>query len=221
MLSVPAKIRRPEETRRKLVDATLRLMLRQGFAATTVDQICAAAKLTKGSFFHYFESKEAIGHAAVDAFAAMGMELYSEAWRDPKLDPLAQVHKIFDIMIGFNRRDEPCVCMVGMMSQEMALKYPAMRRACDLHLTNWAKMVSALLAAAKKSRRPAVDFDPEKVAWYLNCLWQGSMLIGKTRRSPEMIIENIRQARVHVDGLFGISPSRPISKCRSIQPRKK
>lgn len=203
MSKSPSKPRQPEETRRKLVDATLRLMLEQGFAATTVDQICEKAELTKGSFFHHFPNKEAIGRAALDAFAAFGMHLYSAAWEDPNLDPLEQLHRIFELMISFNQRDEPCICMVGMMSQEMSLKNPMMREACQLHLKNWADMVTGMLTAARKVHAPVIDFDPEQVAWFLNSLWQGSMLIGKTRQTPEMTISNIRQARAYVDSLFG------------------
>jgi TetR/AcrR family transcriptional repressor of nem operon len=198
-----SKTRQPEETKRKLVGATLALMLEQGFAATTVDQICGKAQLTKGSFFHHFENKEAIGRAALDAFAAFGMHLYSAAWEDPNLDPLEQLHRIFDLMISFNQRDEPCVCMVGMMSQEMSLKNPMMRKACQLHLKNWADMVIGMLTAAKKVHTPQIDFDPEQVAWFLQSIWQGSMLIGKARQTPEMTICNIRQARAYVDSLFG------------------
>jgi TetR/AcrR family transcriptional repressor of nem operon len=43
-----------------------------------------------------------------------------------------------------------------------------------------------------------------EVAWFLNSLWQGSMLIGKTCRTPEMIRRNLQIARGYVDGLFGI-----------------
>jgi len=206
MSKSPRPLRNPAETKQKLVDATVRLMLRQGFTATTVDEICAEARLTKGSFFHYFETKDAIGHAALDFFAQMGTDLYSAAWKDPNLDPLEQLHRIFEIMIGFNKSpDEPCLCMVGMMSQEMALRNPAMREACKKHLTNWTDMVARMLSAAKKLYPPAIDFDSEKVAWFLNSLWQGSMLIGKTRQSPEMIIANIEHARLYVDGLFGLT----------------
>src|SRR5437588_558763 len=56
----PATAKKPTEpspARERLLDAAQRLMLARGFAATSVDEICAAAKLTKGSFFHYFESK--------------------------------------------------------------------------------------------------------------------------------------------------------------------
>ena len=48
------------------------------------------------------------------------------------------------------------------------------------------------------------EFDPESAAWFLNSLWQGSMLIGKTRQAPEMIRRNIEFARAWVDSLFGL-----------------
>jgi TetR/AcrR family transcriptional repressor of nem operon len=206
-MSSPSKAaRNPAQTRQRLLEAALRLMLRQGFAASTVDQICAEAGVTKGSFFHYFESKEAIARAAVDAFAQIGTDLYTPAWSDPKLDPLEQLHRLLDIMISFNQRpEEPCVCMVGMMSQELAATNPEMRAICERHLTDWANRVARMLTEAKKLHPVRVDFDPEQVAWFLNSLWQGSMLIGKTRASPEMTISNIRLARQYIDSLFDLS----------------
>lgn len=218
----PKKHRRnPAETRQKLLDATLRLMLRQGYAATTVDQICAVAELTKGSFFHYFDSKDAVAKAAVDAFAQIGTELYSPAWQDPTQDPLEQLHRLLDIMITFNQRpDEPCVCMVGMMSQELAAVNDEMRTACSGHLQDWADRVTRMLTEAKKIHRVKVDFDPDQVAWFLNSLWQGSMLIGKTRGGPDMIIANLESARSYVMGLFENPPRSPAAKT-SVKKNKK
>lgn len=204
--SLPKKRERnPAETREKLITATVRLILKQGFAATTVDQICAEAELTKGSFFHHFESKEAIGRAAVEWWGAFGTALYAEAWKDAGLDPLEQLHRMLDIMSGFTERpDEVCTCVVGMLSQELAQSHPAMRAECARQLDIWTANVAKMLQAAKEKHRPATDFDPVEIAWFLNSLWQGSMLIGKTRQTPEMIRRNLQLARGYVDGLFGI-----------------
>ncbi len=57
-------------------------------------------------------------------------------------------------------------------------------------------------AAAKKKHEPATDFDPKQVAWFLNSLWQGAMLVGKACESQTMIHANLKLARSFVDGPF-------------------
>lgn len=209
MKRTAAAPRDPAGTRRRLVGAAVRLMLRQGFAATTVDQVCTEAGLTKGGFFHHFADKEALGREAVGWWGRMGMDLYSAAWRDGAGGPLAQLHGMLDIMEGFTRRPgAPCVCLVGMMSQELAATCPAMRDACAHELRVWKDHVARLLAAAKEVHRPRTDFDPEAVAWFLNSLWQGSMLIAKTSQEPALIRANLALARAFVDGLFAVVPAR-------------
>jgi TetR/AcrR family transcriptional regulator, transcriptional repressor for nem operon len=208
MLSVtrPPHSRNPLVTRQRLIDATVRLILRQGFTAATVDQICAEAGVTKGSFFHHFENKEAIGLAAANWWGAMGTAMYEKAWEDTELDPLEQMHRFLDIMSSFTTDlDNPCTCVVGMLSQEMSRTNPAIREVCAGHLKDWTGHVVKMLAAAKLRHPPLVDFDPERVGWFLNCLWQGSMLIAKTCEESEIIRSNIRLARNWVDGLFGLS----------------
>lgn len=200
--------RNPVETREKLVTATVGLMLRQGFAATSVDQICGEAGMTKGSFFHHFENKEAVGRAAVEWWGAFGTALYAEAWKDSSLDPLNQLHRMLEIMSGFTeRKDEVCTCVVGMMSQELAQTHPAMRVECAHQLDVWTENVAKMLRAAKLKHPPVTDFDPEEIAWFLNSLWQGSMLIGKTCQTPAMIRRNLQLARNYVDSLFGVALS--------------
>jgi TetR/AcrR family transcriptional repressor of nem operon len=56
--------------------------------------------------------------------------------------------------------------------------------------------------------RPATRFDPKEVAWFLNGLWQGSMLVSKTCTSPAILRQNLKLARRFIDGLFTASPQR-------------
>ena len=93
------------------------------------------------------------------------------------------------------------------LSQELALANPALREACSQYLWDWTEFVRQLLEEAKTAMPPAVDFDAEEVAWFLNSLWQGSMLVAKTRQDPDIIRRNLAHARAHVDGLFGFSPT--------------
>ena len=200
---LPKSRRNPAETRERLIGATVTLMLRQGYAATSVDDICAEAKVTKGSFFHHFTSKEAIGTAAVEWWGAFGTALYAEAWKEVDLDPLDQIRRFFGIMIGFTERDDQvCTCMVGMMSQELAQTHPAMREECARQLDLWTANCTRMLSAAKEKHAPEAPFDPEAVAWYLNSLWQGSMLVGKVEERPALIRSNLRLALAWVEDLL-------------------
>ncbi len=203
-------VKQPETTRRKLIQATTALMLRQGFNATTVDEICAEAGLTKGSFFHHFANKDDLGQAVVKAWGEFGQSMYAQAWKQPG-QPLEEIHRLFDIMDGITRRPEPCVCLVGMLTQEMSGGHPGFRAACARELDVWTEMFRSRLEAAKQQLKPAVDFDPAEVAWLLNSLWQGSALVGKARQSTDMIRANLKLARACVDSLFA-NPPGPVSK---------
>lgn len=196
--------RQPEATRGKLIEATLSLMLKHGFNATTVDDICAEAGVTKGSFFHHFENKDDIGQAAVRAWGEYGRSVYAKA-SEKQGGPLEEIHSLFEIMEGLTRQYDPCVCMVGMISQEMAGEHSGFQAACARELSGWTEMMRSRLAAAKEQLKPAADFDPDQVAWLLNSIWQGSMLVGKARQSQEMIRTNLRLARSYVDSLFAHS----------------
>jgi TetR/AcrR family transcriptional repressor of nem operon len=196
--------RNPEETREELLQATVRLILRQGFAATRVDEICAEAGVTKGAFFHHFPNKEAIGEAAIEWWGRMGCGTYAPAWEDGESGPLERLHRMLDIMSGFTERKEPCVCVIGMMAQESAQANDGFREACDRHLQHWTGQVASLLAEAKAKLRPMEDFDPVTVAEFLNSLWQGSMLLAKTRGNPALIRANLRIARTYIDNLFAV-----------------
>jgi TetR/AcrR family transcriptional repressor of nem operon len=189
------------EARRKLIEATVALMLKRGFNATTLDEICAEAGVSKGSFFYHFENKDDIGQAVAKAWGEFGQSIYAGAWKKPG-EPLEEIHRLFDIMDGLTRRPEPCVCLVGMLSQEMSGGHPGFRAACALELDLWTEMFRSRLEAAKQQLKPAVNFDPAEVAWFLNSVWQGSMLVGKVRQSAELIRTNLKMARKYVDSLF-------------------
>ncbi|MBE2181309.1 MAG: TetR/AcrR family transcriptional regulator [Chthoniobacterales bacterium] len=214
------KQRRPEETRKRLVAAAQELVLERGFSASGVDQICERAGVTKGAFFHHFKSKDEIGIAALGAWAEFGMAAYAEARKAPAKPPLARVHRFFDIMTGFvTDSTSPVTCVVGMMSQELAQANPVLRGVCSGYLGDWTDFAKELLEEAKAAQKPRVDFDAAEAAWFLNALWQGSMLVAKTRQDPHIVIRNLAHARAFIDGLFSGTATLPPRK--SPQPRTK
>ena len=76
------------ESKTRLLNAALHVIRAQGYAATTVDDICQTAGVTKGSFFHHFKTKDALALAAVDHFSAITGELFANASYHDAKDPL-------------------------------------------------------------------------------------------------------------------------------------
>ncbi|MBC7179069.1 MAG: TetR/AcrR family transcriptional regulator, partial [Roseovarius sp.] len=77
--------------RTRLLEAARDIIRAQGFAATTVDDLCKSAGVTKGAFFHHFESKEALGVAAAAYWAETTSAFFAAAPYHAHADPLARL----------------------------------------------------------------------------------------------------------------------------------
>lgn len=73
------------ETRNRLLDAARDVIRAQGYPATTIDDVCASAGVTKGVFFHHFESEERLGVAAAERLDAP-----DASWSAESLDSFMQ-----------------------------------------------------------------------------------------------------------------------------------
>lgn len=192
------------EKKRLLLDAAVRLMLAQGYSATTVDQICAQAGVTKGSFFHYFSSKEEICREAMDAWAGGWLDILAAAQFDKITDPLDRLDHLFDVMAEtYLRPDVGAGCMIGTVAQETAASNQNLAALSQGHFETWTRVVRQMLAEAKEAHPPKVDFDPDSVADLMLGIVQGSLLVAKTRQDRAVILNNVRHCRAYVHSLFG------------------
>lgn len=192
------------EAKRRLLDAAMQLMIRQGFTATTVDEICGEAKLTKGSFFHYFKTKEEIGEAALDHYWEAQRAAFLNAEFTRITDPLERLHGFLDFMIQMVRRGPLSQgCLMGNLTQELAHTHPAIRQKCEARFGHFVGNISKTLQAAKAKYRPKADFDPDSVGTLFVSLMQGSILLAKARQDPRPLVDNLNHFRAYVDSLLG------------------
>src|SRR5215470_10591613 len=122
------------DSRTRLLDAAIHLVRAQGYAATTVDDVCRATGLTKGAFFHHFKSKEDLALAAAAHFSAMAEEVFGAAPYRQLADPLDR--------------------LLGSMVQETYDTHPSIRQACDAYIGAHAADVARDIAAAKALYAP-------------------------------------------------------------------
>jgi TetR/AcrR family transcriptional repressor of nem operon len=190
-------------TRDRLLDAAQRLMLAKGFAATTVDEICEAAKLTKGSFFHYFQSKDHLGRELLERFCCSAEQLHA-GFCGNESDPLKRVFCYIDAMTACAR--DPLMsrgCLLGTFAHELSDTHPQIRSACAKGFKAWAEQFAKQLAAAKAAHPPRTPFDSMELAEHLIAVVEGALILGKAQRDPAALERSLRHFRAYVGSLFG------------------
>src|SRR5579863_1698052 len=173
------------DTKRKLLDAGVTLMRTKGYNATTVDDICASAGVTKGGFFHYFKSKEDIAKAALARFYDRRLQDFQNAPFRKLADPLDRIFGRLDFGIEYIGGPDQLTkgCLIGMFAQEMSITNPELRAASFEALRKSVADVEKDLAAAKAVHAPQADFSPRQVAQLYVSMYQGALMMAKASES--------------------------------------
>jgi TetR/AcrR family transcriptional repressor of nem operon len=189
-------------TKDRLLDAAEQLMLTQGFTATTVDEICEAAKLTKGSFFHYFESKDQLGKEVLLRFCEASQRLHQSSCCQ-ETDPLKRVYSYVDFAIKMaNNPEMRQGCLLGTLAQELSDTHPEIRSVCAKGFSRWADLMRQDLAAAKAQYAPKSTFDPEGLAQHFIAVLEGSFILAKAQQDSALVEKSLRHFRAYLGMLF-------------------
>jgi TetR/AcrR family transcriptional repressor of nem operon len=187
----------------KFLDAALQVIRTRGYTATRVEDVCAAAGLTKGSFFHHFKSKEELAISAADHFAAMADRLFASAPYQRAEDPLQRLLGYVDFRIAILRGTLPdFTCLLGTMVQEAYDTHPSIRAACDRHLSSHATMLARDIAEAKERYVPDAPWTPESLGLFMQTVIQGAFILAKAKQGPEVAAESLRHLRRYLETQF-------------------
>jgi TetR/AcrR family transcriptional repressor of nem operon len=203
---LPAKAKRSAKD--KLLDAAVHVVRQKGYAATSVDDLCKAAGVTKGAFFHHFESKEALAVAAAQYWNDFTSAFFRSAPYHAHKDPLDRVLGYIDFrrqIIQGSLQDY--TCLLGTMVQEAYDTSPRIREACDAAISNHAAVIAGDIAAAKKLHAPQAKWSPEELALFTQVVIQGSFILAKARHGPELAESSILHLRRYIEFLFGRTPT--------------
>ena len=199
---MPVATTKPD-ARSKLLDAALSVIRTKGYSATTVDELCAAAGVTKGAFFHHFKSKDALGVAAADHWSKVTAALFADAPYHDHADPLARVLAYIDFRKALLRGDLPEVtCLVGTMVQETYETAPAIRDACANSITGHAATLEADIEAAMNARGLKPAWTPKSLALHTQAVIQGAFILAKATGSAEIAADSVDHLRRYVETLF-------------------
>jgi len=193
--------RRAADTNKKLLQTAIGLFLQRAFVATTVDEICERAGVTKGAFFHHFDSKEALAESCLAEWDLHAAAIEEGAPFQAVADPLEKLLASMDYYIQLLQDSRtPKSCLAGTTAQEVSDTHPKLRKAANHCLNNQVARIKAHLDAACASERKRLDTDSLARLWIGT--FQGSLLLGKASRDVSVIPENMKHVRDYIRSLF-------------------
>ena len=202
MSEAPAVLEKPHNARDKILAAALKLIRTKGYAATTVDDLCRAAGVTKGAFFHHFEGKEASAVAAADLWSETTAALFAAAPYHQHADPLDRVLGYIDFRASLMTGPvESFSCLVGTMVQEAFAASPAIRQACEASITGHVRTLEADIEAAM-ARHHVTATTAASLALHTQAVLQGAFILAKARGGPQTAVDSVAHLKRYVLLLF-------------------
>jgi TetR/AcrR family transcriptional repressor of nem operon len=190
-------------SRQRLLDAALHVIRAQGYAATTVDDICAAAGVTKGSFFHHFKSKDDLALAAVAHWRSMTEGFFLSAPYHQHADPLARLLGYVDFRAAILTGEIPdYTCLLGTLVQETYGTHPHIRQACEAALSSHVAALTGDIEAAKKLYASRARWTAESVGIFMQSVLQGAFIFAKAKQTPDVAREAIDHLHRYLTMLF-------------------
>lgn len=191
------------ESKTRLLDAALTVIRTKGYAATTVDDVCQHAGVTKGSFFHHFKSKEELALAATEHFSNMAEGFFATAPYHQLPDPVERLLGYVDFrgaIVGGKLYEY--TCLLGTMVQETYETHPQIRAACERGMAEHIGALMRDIEEAKRLYAQDADWTVESVGYFIQSVLQGSFIFAKAQHSPAVVRANLEHLKRYLKTLF-------------------
>jgi TetR/AcrR family transcriptional regulator, transcriptional repressor for nem operon len=199
---------RTGNARERILAAAEPMVLGQGFAATSLDEILSATGLTKGAFFHHFKGKADFANALLERYAANHAKLFEHlaaeadaASADP-LDATVFFLKRFEDFMGALAKPH-AGCMFATYTHEQAQFDPAMRARIAGRLAKWMGLYEAKFQAVLARYQAKITVSAKELAEMIVAIIEGGLILSRSSGDARLVARQARQFRNYLELLFG------------------
>ncbi|GEN25274.1 TetR/AcrR family transcriptional regulator [Halomonas cupida] len=173
-----------------LIQVGKTMIAEQGYNATGINAVLKEAGVPKGSFYHYFASKEAFGLAVIESFAEENDQQLYGVLKDASRPALDRVSDWLAVSRGEMKRcDHSRGCLIGNLGQEMSSRSDVLRDALAQAFQRWEGCLADCLGEGQAEGSVRRDLDAGALAAFVMAGWQGALLRAKTVRDCQPLYE--------------------------------
>jgi TetR/AcrR family transcriptional repressor of nem operon len=182
------RIMKKETTKAALLDIGVRIIAEKGYNHTGIDAVLKAAGVPKGSFYHYFESKEDFGLQVIEYSAAEQDQKLDELLGDATRSPLERFRAYFEMgrehFVGQACRKG---CLIGNLGQELADQNETFRLRLEEIFARWNRRFAECLSEARRIGEIPAHYDPLDLAVFCIASYEGALLQAKVQKNVKPI----------------------------------
>jgi TetR/AcrR family transcriptional regulator, transcriptional repressor for nem operon len=185
------RLRDPERTRERLLQAAAGEIYRSGFQSASLDTILASAGVTKGALYYHFKNKEALGYAVVEQLIAP--DTYG-TWVRPLQSGKDPIDTLIRVVQGISVRPEAVRggCQLNNLAQEMSPLHEGFRKRLAVVFHVWREGVAAALREGQTRGRIRREVEPAEAAGLLIAMVEGYGSLAKNAQDPKVMKAGIR-----------------------------
>lgn len=185
------------DTKAILLEAGMTVMFEKGYTNTGIQEVLSSVGVPKGSFYHYFESKEDFALKIIRNVEESYVISLNGFLRDSSLTPVARLRKLCETK-KTDLAEQRCRrgCLIGNLSQEMADQSETLRLELARVMGRWRDIYSACIDEGQASGEISKKTSPDVLAEMFLCGWEGSIMRAKTQK-------DIRPIEAFIEVMFG------------------
>ena len=188
-------------TQEKILHAAKTLMLSKGYPATTVDEICAKAKVSKGSFYHAFSSKEELGLSLLEWYHQGGAEkIFGGSFNEVK-DPKKKMLEFLDHVDRSSKELWSHGCLLGSLGTELAETNPKIRAKVSSRFNKLTLRLEEILEPAAKRNTAHGGPSAAELAEQFLVMLEGSIVLARVNKDWGVVNRGFKNFRAHLHAL--------------------